>query len=109
MLDLEESILADLDEAAKALGCDPAKVIGGALRSFLATAPSARRALLSIDEIADPAERSFAAKLIGRSALRAYEGVLESRHGGAIRLESNSSLDDDDSIEAEAVRICATP
>ena len=48
-------------------------------------------------------------RIVGRSLLRAYEGILESRREkGTAFGGSNGPLDTEEAIEAEAVRLCRT-
>jgi hypothetical protein len=78
-----------------------------ALKALLSLSPGPRRALFAIDGIATPEERAFAMKAIGRSTLKAYEQILDSRHRSELPHGlTNTPEDDDASIEAEAVRIC---
>ncbi len=82
------------------------QVLSIALKSILGLSPGGRRALFAIDGIATDEERAFAMKVIGRSTLKAYEHILDSRHLGRLPLSVGNGPDDDDQIEAEAVRLC---
>lgn len=85
----------------------PSQVIGVALRSLIELSPGARRAAFAIDGIADESERAYAAKLIGRAALKAYDAILDGRrHDLGPDARSNGGTDTEEAIEAEAVRMC---
>lgn len=85
----------------------PSQVLSVSLKAFLDQAPGSRRALFAIDGIADEAERVFAARLIGRAILKAYEGILDARRADAgPSPQSNENLVTEEAIEAEAVRMC---
>lgn len=85
----------------------PSQVLGVALKVLLDLAPGARRVVFAIDGVADEEERAFAARHIGRAALKAYEAIIDARradlgpHSGA-----NEALETEEAIEAEAVRLC---
>jgi hypothetical protein len=66
----------------------------------------ARRALRATDETANDEERLFAAKVLGRAALIAYDRIIDVRHHGERRLLTSHPLDTDEAIEAEALRLC---
>ncbi|MDP4025087.1 hypothetical protein Q8W71_20875 [Methylobacterium sp. NEAU 140] len=105
--DLDPAILERLRATAAAEQRPPAQVRDAALRAVLDQSPGARRALLAIDATADAAERAFAAKLIGRSILKAYEGILDARRTGTgPGTRANAALATEDAIEAEAIRMC---
>ena len=84
----------------------PSQIIGIALKLFLDQSPGARRALLAIDGIVDAAGRDYASKLIGRAAMKAYEAILDDRQTADYHPSENQPLDSEESIEAEAVRMC---
>jgi len=62
--------------------------------------------LFAIDGTATEDERSFAMKSIGRSMLKAYEAIIDARHQGDHLPVTNATLDSDEAIEAEAMRLC---
>lgn len=85
----------------------PSQIVNVALRVLLDMTPGARRAIFAVDGIADEDERAFAAKHIGRAALKAYEGILDARrHDLGPGTGSNREPDTEEAIEAEAVRMC---
>lgn len=92
----------------------PSQIIAVALKAMLDLSPGARRALFTIDGIADEAERNFAMKTIGRAALKAYERValkayervLDARQHPHHHPVTSDALDNDEVIEAEAARLC---
>jgi hypothetical protein len=103
---VDETTRGRLREAASSENRSPSQIVSVALRAVLELTPAARRALFAIDGIADEAERAFASRLIGRSAVKAYERILDARHSHALRHpESNTPLDSEEAIDAEAVRL----
>ena len=110
---MSKSIAAHLDEESLQLLKNIAgtenrpvsQIVSVPLRMSLRLSPAVRRALFAIDGTANEQEKTYAAKLIGRSILRAYEGIIESRYPGPVRTESNSPLDTEEKIEAEATRL----
>ena len=104
---LDPASLAEFKSVVKTENRSPSQVVGVSLRAFLDYSPSAKRALFAIDGLAEQDDREFAARLVGRAVLRAYEGILAARRTETASLTGNEALDDDDAIEADAVRICA--
>jgi hypothetical protein len=66
----------------------------------------ARRALRAIDETASEEERQFAAKVFGRAALVAYDRIIDARDRKQHPSQPDESLNTDEAVEAEAVRLC---
>jgi hypothetical protein len=85
----------------------PSQIVSVALRTVLELSPSARRAIYAIDGTANEEERQFAARLIGRGALKAYERIISARHGNPARpTVTNQVLENEAAIEAEAIELC---
>lgn len=85
----------------------PSQVLNVALKLLLDLNPGARRTIFAIDGLADEEERSFAARHIGRAALKAYEAIIDARRAELGPANgTNEALDTEDAIEAEAVRLC---
>jgi hypothetical protein len=82
------------------------QVLAIALKSILGLSPGSRRALFAIDGIATEEERAFAMKAIGRTTLKTYERILDARHRGDLPRSVSNVPDNDEQIEAEAVRLC---
>jgi hypothetical protein len=104
---IDDSTLSASKELVATENRPTSQVLAIALKSVLGLSPGARRALFAIDGIATEEERAFVMKAIGRSTLKAYERILDGRHrSDAPFAPSNAPVDDDESIEAEAVRLC---
>ena len=104
---LDRATLDRFQSLVKTENRSPSQVLAVALKVLLDQSPGARRALFAIDGVADAEERDFAARIIGRSVLRAYEGILDARRETAgPRSNANEELTTEDAIEAEAVRMC---
>ena len=103
---LDEATVARLRAAAAVENRSPSQIQAVALKAMLDLSPGARRALFAIDGIADEAERRLAAKRLGRAALAAYEQIIDARSRREHHPATNESLDTEDAIEAEAVRLC---
>ncbi len=71
-------------------------------RFMLDLSPGARRALISLDGC-PPEERQFVTRLLGRAALKAREKVVASRVYAEYSPMTNSPLDTEEAIGAEAV------
>jgi hypothetical protein len=84
----------------------PSQIQAVALKLFLDMSSGARRALFAIDGIASEDERQVAAKALGRAALAAYDRIIDARHRQARDRASDASLESDEAVEAEAVRLC---
>jgi hypothetical protein len=88
----------------------PSQLIGVALKSFIDMSPAVRRVAFSIDGSASEQEQKFAAKIMGRSLLRAYQAIIESRHmpdkNTPQTTGTNSELTTEQEIENEAIRLC---
>jgi hypothetical protein len=102
-----------LKEIAKVDNRPSSHIVGVALKSFLAMTPSARRVAFSIDGSCSAQEQEFAARIVSRSMLKAYQAILESQQMDAIRERqpqagTNSDLLTEEDIENEAVRACST-
>lgn len=95
-----------LRDVATAENRSPSQIVSVALRTMMDLSPAARRALYAIDGMATDEERAYAMKLLGRSALKAHERLLDSRHGRSERHGSaNALLDTEDAVDAEAIRL----
>ena len=103
---LDDATLARLRQAARTENRSLSQLQRVALKALLDLSPGARHALFAIDGIADDAERGLAAKRSGRAALAAYEQIVDARTRRAHHPATNDSLDTEDAIEAEAVRLC---
>lgn len=103
---LDEGTAARLRAAAAVENRSPSQIQAVALKVLLDLSPGARRALFAIDGIADDAERRLAAKRLGRAALVAYEQIVDARSRRERHPATKESLDTEDAIEAEAVRLC---
>ena len=103
---LDEGTLAALKALASIENRPTSQIVGVALKMALDLSPGARRALFAIDGMASEDERAFAMKAIGRSALKAYERILDARRPAENPPSINVALDTDEAIEAEAVRLC---
>lgn len=103
---LDEGTLAALKALASIENRPTSQIVGVALKMALDLSPGARRALFAIDGMASEDERAFAMKVIGRSALKAYERILDARRPAENPPSINVALDTDEAIEAEAVRLC---
>jgi hypothetical protein len=78
---LDDATLARLKQMARIENRSLSQLQRVALKALLDMSPGARRALFAIDGAADADERRFAAKMIGRAALIAYERILDARAG----------------------------
>ena len=105
---LDERTLAALKELASTENRPTSQIVGVALKMALDLSPGARRALFAIDGMASEDERAFAMKAIGRSALKAYERILDARRPAENPPSINVALDTDEAIEAEALRLCSS-
>jgi cytochrome P450 len=103
---LDHDTLSRLKHAARNENRSLSQLQRLALKALLDLTPGARRALFAIDGIADDAERRLAAKRLGRAALAAYEQIIDARSRRECHLATNKSLDAEEAIEAEAVRLC---
>ena len=83
----------------------PSQIQAVALKLFLDMPTGARRSLFAIDGIANEDEREFAAKALGRAALAAYDRIIDARHRQTHE-RSDVTLESDEAVEAEAVRLC---
>ncbi len=61
--------------------------------------------MFSIDGMASQEERAFAMKAVGRSALKAYERILDARQAKPAKLLTNATLDTEEAIVQEAIRL----
>jgi len=102
----DEATVARLRRVAGTENRPSSQILGVALKAILTMSPAARRALYAIDGSAEKTEREFAMKLVGRAALKAYEAIIEARQRGEYHPAGNAPLDTEESIEAEAVRLC---
>lgn len=95
-----------LGAVAESEGRNASQLVAVATRLFLDLSPAARRALISLDA-SKPEERDFLTRSLGRAALKAREQVIADRAArnavNAYRPVSNTPLDDEKAIEAEAV------
>jgi hypothetical protein len=103
---VDEPTLAALRELVAIENRPMSQVLAIAITTVFDLPPGARRALFTIDGIATEQERAFAMKAIGRSMLKAYERILDARHQDDVRQAPSNITDDEDYIEAEAVRLC---
>ena len=103
---LDERTVARLRAAATVENRSPSQLQAVALKVLLDLSPGARRALFAIDGIADDAERKLAAKRLGRAVLAAYEQIIDARARRQRRRGADTTLDTEEAIEAEAVRLC---
>lgn len=103
---LDEATISRLRAAATVENRSPSQIQAVALKMLLDLSPGARRALFAIDGIADDAERRLAAKRLARAALAAYEQIIDGRIRHEHHPATNESLDTEEAIEAEAVRLC---
>ena len=104
---LDRATLERFQSLVRTENRSPSQVLAVALKSLLDQSPGARRALFAIDGIADAEERAFAARAIGRSVLKAYEGILDARRADVgPRTDANEALLTEEAIDAEAVRMC---
>ena len=110
---MSKSIAAHLDPASLQLlkeisateNRPVSQIVSVPLRLSLRMSPAVRRALFAIDGSAREEEQALATKIVGRSILRSYEAILEQRYLAAKQTGSNSPLDGEEKIEAEAVRL----
>jgi hypothetical protein len=103
---LDDATLTRLKQAARTENRSLSQLQRVALKALLDLSPGARRALFAIDRIADDAERRLAAARLGRAALAAYEHIIDARSRRAHHPATNKSLDTEDAIGGEAVRLC---
>jgi len=104
---VDDPTLSALKDVVATENRPTSQVLGVALKAILGLSPGARRALFAIDGIATTEERAFAMKAIGRSTRKAYEHILDSRHSGELPQGlTNMPEGDEESVEAEAVRLC---
>ena len=103
---LDSATIERLKATAAVENRTPSQLQAVAVRSLLDLAPGSRRALFAIHGIGDEAERAYAAKVCGRALLTAYEHIIQARQRPDHHPESNSRLDSEEAIEAEAVRLC---
>jgi cytochrome P450 len=103
---LDERTVTRLRAAATVENRSPSQLQAVALRVLLDLSPGARRALFAIDGIADEAERRLVAKCLGRAALAAYEQIIDARAQQERQRTGDHSLDTEEAVEAEAVRLC---
>ena len=83
-------------------GRSSSQLLSIAARLLADLSPGARRALIALDS-AKPEERDFMARLLGRAALKARERVIISREQKDYQPVTNTPLDTEEAIEAEAV------
>ncbi len=103
---VDENTIAALEAVVELENRPKSQVLGVALKAFLALPASARRVMFAIDGMADQEERAFAMKLVGRSALKAYERILDARQGQTPHRSSNAALETEEAIEEAATRLC---
>jgi hypothetical protein len=103
---LDQETIARLRSTAAVENRSLSQLQAVAVKMLLDLSPGARRALFAIDGAADDAERRFAAKVIGRAALSAYDRIIDGRHRQEHHPETNDQLDSEAAIEAEAARLC---
>jgi hypothetical protein len=103
---VDDSTLSALRALVATENRPTSQVLAIALKSILGLSPGSRRALFAIDGIATDEQRAFAMKAIGRATLKAYEHILDARHQDELPRSLGNVPDDDEQIEAEAVRLC---
>ncbi|MCO6389246.1 hypothetical protein [Aliihoeflea sp. 40Bstr573] len=99
---LDERSADRLGRIAESEGRNPSQLVAVATRFLVDMSPAARRALISLDG-SKPEEREFVTRLLGRAALKAREKVVASRVNPKYSPVTNSPLDTEDAIDAEAV------
>lgn len=102
---LDEESLQLLKDVSAAENRPISQIVSVPLRLSLRMSPAVRRALFAIDGASNEVEKAFASKVIGRSILKAYDGILDAKYLNVKRVESNSVLDTEEKIEAEATRM----
>ena len=103
---VDEATIGALDELISIENRPKSQVVSVALKVMLGLSPGARRALFALDGLSTEEERDVAMNMIGRSVLKAYEALLDSRLSAKRDRETNMALDSDEAIEAAAARLC---
>lgn len=99
---LDERSADRLGKIADAEGRNASQLVAVATRLMIDMSPAARRALIALDG-SKPEEREFVTRLLGRAALKAREKVVASRVKPGYSPVTNSPLDTEEAIDAEAV------
>ncbi len=103
---LDGATVKRLRSVARVENRSPSQIQAVAIKAMLSLSPGARRAMFAIDGIATEQEREFAARMLGRAVLTAYDRILDARPREQHQPDSNAPLDSEEAIEAEAVRLC---
>jgi hypothetical protein len=91
-----------LGKIAAAEGRNPSQLVAIATRLLVDMSPAARRAFIALDG-SKPEERDFAARIVGRAALKARERVIASRVDVEYSPVTNNVLDTEEAIDRESV------
>lgn len=99
---LDERSVDRPGRSADSEGPNPSQLVALATRLLVDMSPGARRALISLDS-GKPEEREYVTRLLGRAALKAREKMVASSVDAEYSPVTNSPLDSEEAIDAEAV------
>jgi hypothetical protein len=99
---IDDAFVDRLKAIAEGEGRNPSQLVAVATKLLVSLSPAARRALIALDS-STPEEREFAARLIGRAALKARERVIAARNDQTRSPITNQPLDSEEAVEAEAL------
>jgi hypothetical protein len=103
---VDEGVIAKLKELGAIENRPNSQYVAVALKVLLELSPGARRSMFAIDGAASEAERAYAIKAIGRSVLLANNDIIDARNISRLPDGTNTALETEEEIEAEAVRLC---